>query len=63
MFIDELNFAAEKKEMFTGDKKECISDKPLDDSFKEIHINNKIYYFSDDYKPKSKQNKLFKAQN
>lgn len=63
MFINELDFAVEEQKVLTGDNQEFISDTPLDDTFKQIHINNKLYYYSENYRPKEKSSKVEKKKN
>ena len=63
MFINELDFTIEDKKVLTGNNKAFFSDKPLDGTFKQIHINGKLYYYSEDYQPKEEPLKAAKVKN
>ena len=62
MFINELDFAIEDKKVLTGDKQAFFSDKPLDNTFEQVHIDNKIYYYSENYQPKEEPLKIEKRK-
>ena len=63
MFINELDFAIEDKKALTGDKQSFFSDTPLDATFEQVHINGKLYYYSEDYQPKEEKLKVEKRKN